>query len=228
MPAPPSAEDLAHISHFAALPEAARVRFAGELLARRYGPRELITIEGEPCKGFYFLRNGRARIFRTGADGREQTFRLIGAGETFNEVPVFDGRPNPASVEAIEPSEAILVPAEAFARLIEQYPAVGMAILRHFAIRLRSFTELVEQISLQTVQQRLARYLYLVAREEGTVCAEGVVVGRVLTQQDLASLVGSVREVVSRTLKVMEDDGIVEVRRREFVIRDLAALGRLV
>ena len=99
--------------------------------------------------------------------------------------------------------------------------------MRHFARRLRSFTELVEQISLQTVQNRIARYLYFAAREEGVQTKEGVLVPRSITQQDLASLVGSVREVVSRTLKVMEDDGLVEIRRKEFLVRDLDALRRI-
>ena len=101
------------------------------------------------------------------------------------------------------------------------------ALLRHFARRLRSFTELVEQISLQTVQNRIARYLYMAAREEGIETGEGYIIPRSITQQDLAALVGSVREVVSRTLKVMEDDGLVEVRRKEFLVRDLNALRRL-
>ncbi len=202
-------------------------RFADLLSVRKYRGRECILIEGEPATGFYSIRSGKARIFRTAPDGREQTFRLAGPGDTFNEVPVFDGGPNPATVEAIDPCEAVLVPTEAFARVIREHTDVGMAMLGHFARRLRSFTELVEQISLQTVQGRLARYLYQLAREEGAQTPAGIVVPRVITQQDLASLLGSVREVVSRTLKVMEEDGVVEVRRKDILIRDLKALNQL-
>jgi CRP/FNR family transcriptional regulator len=101
---------------------------------------------------------------------------------------------------------------------------VALPVLLHVAKRLRSFTELVEQISLQTVHARLARYLYQLAREEGVTRGNTIVVPREITQHDLASLVGSVREVVSRTLKVMEDDGVVTVHRREIEIHDLDAL----
>jgi len=174
------------------------------------------------------LRSGRARIFRTGPDGREQILRLLRPGDTFGEVPVFDGGPFPANVEAIEPAEVILVPAESFRQLVLRHPLVAMALLRHFAHRLRSFTELVEQISLQSVHARIARYLYFTAREAGEAGPEGIVVARTITQQDLAALVGSVREVVSRTLKIMEDEGIIEVRRREFVVRQMDALRRLI
>jgi CRP/FNR family transcriptional regulator len=227
MARPTSIEDVRAMAYFDSLSDAEAARFARELVARDYLAREFVVVEGEPARGFYFVRSGKARIFRTAADGREQTFRLAGARDTFGEVPIFDGGPNPATVEALEPLEVVLVPAESVVRLARTHGDVAMALLRHFARRLRSFTELVEQISLQTVQARLARYLYQLAREEGAATENGILVPREITQQDLASLVGSVREVVSRTLKVMEDDGIVEVRRRDILIRDMEALNRL-
>ncbi len=228
MVAPASLDDVRKVSYFAALDDDQARELATHLVARSYGPREFILVEGEEAAGFYCLRSGKARILRTGPDGREQTFRLVGAGDTFNEVPVFDGGANPATVETLESCEAVLVPTDAFVQLIGAHPVVGIVMLGHFARLLRSFTELVEQISLQTVQGRLARYLYQLAREEGVPTPTGVVVPRTITQQDLASLVGSVREVVSRSLKVMAEDGIVEVRRRDILIRDVKALRRLV
>jgi CRP/FNR family transcriptional regulator len=220
----PSLEDVRAMPYFGSLSDTAAARFAAELSAREYRAREYVAVEGDPAPGFFYLRKGKARIFRTGTDGREQTFRLAGPGDTFGEVPIFDGAPNPASVETLEAAEALTVPTEAFVRLIEQNPRVALEVLRHFATMLRSFTALVEQLSLQTVQSRLARYLYQLAREEGVRAPGGIVVPREITLQDLASLVGSVREVVSRTLKVMEEDGLVEVRRKEIVIRDLRGL----
>jgi CRP/FNR family transcriptional regulator len=209
------------------LPDAEAERFASELMVREYAPREVIVVEGEAVAGFYFVRSGKARIYRLAPDGREQTFRMVAEGDTFGEVPLFDGAPGPATVEAMEQSEIILVPREAFLRLVRTHPDIAMALLSHFARRLRAFTELVEQISLQTVPARLARYLYQLAREEGVHTPDGVVVPRAITQQDLASLLGSVREVISRSLKVMEEDGLIEVRRKDILIRDLRALRQL-
>jgi len=216
------------IPHLAGLPRAEAERFARELTLRQFGPREFIAVEGEPGHGFFAMVSGRARIFRSGPDGREQILRLLGPGDTFGEVPVFDGGAHPATVEALDQAEVLVIPAGAFRLLVARYPDVAAALLQHFARRLRSFTELVEQISLQTVQQRIARYLYMTAREEGTATPEGVVVPRTITQQDLAALVGSVREVVSRTLRVMEEDGIVEIRRREILVRNISALRALI
>ncbi|MBI2767188.1 MAG: Crp/Fnr family transcriptional regulator [Chloroflexi bacterium] len=228
MPKPPTPDEVHAIPHLAAIPRVEAERLARVIEVRAYGPRALVLAEGDPCHGFFVLRSGRARIFRTGFDGREQILRLLGPGDSFGEVPVFDGGPNPATVEAIDPSEALFIPAATFIDVMERYPAVARALLRHLARRLRAFTDLVEQISLQTVQNRVARYLYLSAREEGVPTAEGIVVPRTITQQDLAALVGSVREVVSRTLRVLEDDGLVEVRRREFLVRDLDALRKMI
>lgn len=223
----PGLADVRLIEYFRPLADEDAAQVARRLIARRYGSREFIIVEGERPAGFYCLRSGKARIFRTAPDGREQTFRLVGPGDTFAEVPVFDEGPNPATVEAIEESEAILVPATVLSDVMREHPEVAMLFLEQFARRLRSFTELIEQISLQTVQGRLARYLYQLAREEGVRTPEGIVVPREITQQDLASLVGSVREVVSRTLKVMGEDGIVRVRKKDIVICDPVALSRL-
>ncbi|MEO8541740.1 MAG: Crp/Fnr family transcriptional regulator [bacterium] len=216
------------VPHFADLSEAEAERLAETVEVRSYDRRESIIVEGDRCTGFFVLRTGRARIFRTGSDGREQILRLLAPGDTFGEVPIFDGGPNPASVDVLEPSEALFISTATMFDVIGRHPVVAFELLRHFAARLRGFTELIEQISLQTVQSRIARYLYVSAREEGKETSEGIVVARSLTQQDMAALVGSVREVVSRTLRVMEDDGLVEVRRTEFVVRDLEALKRMV
>jgi len=220
-------DDVQAVRYFATLPDDAAARLAESLVVRSFGPREFIMLEGEPSHGFYLMRSGKARIFRTGADGREQSFRLLASGDTFGEVPVFDRGSNPASVEAIEKCEAVLFPSAAVLDVVRRYPDVALALLLHFSRRLRLFTEIVEQVSLQTVPARIARYLYQLAREEGIQNGEGIRVPRSITHRDLASLVGSVREVVSRSLKVMEDDGIIIVRRHEMIIRDLESLREL-
>ena len=225
---PTLADDIRAIPHFRALSDEEVERLAARVSVRHYGFREIIVAEDEPSAGLYYLRSGKARIYRAGVEGREQTLRLIAPGDTFGEVPVFDQGMNPSTVEAIEPSTVVVVPAHVFIALVEANPAVAMHLLRHFARRMRSFTELIQQISTQTVPSRLARYLYQLAREEGISTAEGVVVPRAITQQDLASLLGSVREVISRTLHTMAEDGIIEVRRGDILIRDIKGLERLI
>lgn len=225
---PPGLEDIRRIPYLASLTDREAEDFAGQLAGRVYQPREIILLQDGPCAGFYLVREGKARILRTGQDGREQTLRIIGPGETFAEVPVFDGGPSPATVEALEQMDVICFPTDLFQHLMRRHPEVAATVLRHFARRLRSFTEMIEQISLQTVPARLARYLFQLARVEGSPAEGGILVRREVTVQDLASLLGSVREVVSRHLKDFEDQGIIEVRRREILIVDLAGLEDLI
>ena len=222
-----TAQLVRRIPHLARLSPAEAEHVAPEAVITAYGPRELVLVEGHPCPGLHMLLSGRARLYRTAPDGREQIMRLLQPLDTFGEVPVFDGGATPATVETLEPAEVLLLPAETLRRLIDSHPGVALDLLGHFARRLRSFTELVEQVSLQTVQQRVARYLYFTAREEGKSTPEGIVIERAITLQDLASLVGSVREVVSRTLHTLEGEGIVRVERRQILVRDLKRLQAL-
>lgn len=224
MPHPAAVRATEKIPYFAGLREELRAQIADLLVVHDYPARSVVLREGEDAHGFFFLYAGKARIFRAGMEGREQTFRLVAPGDTFGEVPVLDGGKNPATVETLEASQVAMVPTKVLFALVEQRPEVATALLRHVARRLRTFTELVEQMGQQTVRARLSRYLYHLAREEGVQTPEGVLVRRTLTQQDLASLVGSVREVVSRTLRTMAEDGVVEVSRKEILVRDLAAL----
>jgi len=211
--------------YFADLSDVEAETLAGELIVRHYGHREIVLTEGKPAPGLFYVRRGKARIYRVSRDGREQALRLAGPGDTFAEVPVFDEGPAPAWVEAIEPLEVVIFPPAVFQRLVEHRPRVAFRLLAHFARRIRLMTELIEQMSLQTVHARVARYLYQLAREEGIRDDDGsIVVPRELTQQDLATLVGSVREVVGRTMKALEQDGIIRVERRRVVILDIGRL----
>ena len=105
-----SVEDVRAIRYFASLNDAEAEAVARGLPRLEFEPRSLVFAEGDEPRGFYLLRSGKARIFRTGPDGREQSLRIVSPGDTFAEVPVFDGGPNPASVEALTHCEVIQVP----------------------------------------------------------------------------------------------------------------------
>ncbi len=223
-----TAEEVQQIPHLGSLRIEDAERLLDEIVVRAYQPREMVASEGTPSRGMYYVVKGRARLFRTAPEGREQIMRLLQAGDTFGEVAIFDEGPTPASVETLEASEVAMIPSATFRRLVDTHPEVARDLLQHFSRRLRSFTELIEQMGLQTVQQRVARYIYMTAREEGTETPEGLVVPRSITLYDMAALVGSVREVVSRTLHTLETDGIVVVRRKEILVLDLHALRRMI
>ncbi|MDP2661774.1 MAG: Crp/Fnr family transcriptional regulator [Dehalococcoidia bacterium] len=197
--------------------EEVRVLFREKSLASG----ELAFMEGERSPGIFFLKTGRVKIFKTSPEGKEQVLRIMNPGDSFNDVPVFDEGPNPASAQGMEPSVVCLLRTEDTVSLIGKYPALSLGIIRVFASRLRLLTTLVEDLSFRHVTSRLAKILLMQVEEAGK--------GRSLhlTQQDLASMVGTAREVVVRSLRSMEEQGIVKRERHQLVILDVEALWRL-
>lgn len=221
-----SPAQLREVAYFRDLPADDLRWLAGAASVRRFAARELAVREGEPCAGLYALREGQARIFKSSRAGRQQALAIVQPGDTFNEVPVFDGGPNPASVETLRPSTMLVVPRETALALIGRSPHAALTLLAAFAGRLRSFAALVESLAFDDVTRRLARFVAQLARREGRTTPEGLLLRRSLTVQDIAAMVGSVREVVTRSLALLEGQGLIAVRPSEFIIPDLAALQR--
>lgn len=185
---------------------------------------EILFIEAEPCRAIYFVRSGRIKIYKTSSEGREQVLRVVKRGDTFNEVPVFDQGPNPASAEAVERSTVMYVRKEDLLEIVKTYPIVAISVLRHFAGMLRHLTILVEDLSFRHVTGRLAKALLQHAGE----AAEPGGRARRLTQQELAALVGTAREVVGRSLRAMESRGAIRFEGHRIIIVNRPALEDMV
>jgi CRP/FNR family transcriptional regulator len=187
---------------------------------KRHARNEMVALEGEPCRAVYFVASGSVKVTRNSPDGRELVLRIMRKGETFNEVPVFDGGPNPATVVALEATLLYAIPAEKMGEIIRLHPRVAMNILRIFGHRLRQMVTLAEDLSFRHVMGRLAKVLLenVVEREEGPR----------LTQQDMAALVGTAREMVSRSLRSLEEMGAVKVEGRSVRVVDPDVLRELI
>jgi CRP-like cAMP-binding protein len=216
---------LRQVPYFADLDEAGLARIEERLVERRYERGEVVFMEGGPCQGLYMVRSGRLRIFKVSAEGREQVLMVAGPGETFNEVPNFDGGTNPASAEALEPSVLCLLPKKDLLSIVEREPVVARAIMRVFASHLRHLTALVEDLSFRNVTSRVAKILL------GQVQRAGVGADARpprLTQQQMAAMAGTAREVVGRALKAMEQQGVIRVERGRVVVVSPERLAGLV
>ncbi|MCL4465997.1 MAG: Crp/Fnr family transcriptional regulator [Chloroflexi bacterium] len=200
---------------------------AAEVVIREYGKGELVALEGEPCRGLCLVRAGRVRVFKTSPDGRTQVLSMAGPGESFNEVPNFDSGPNPASVEALEPTTIFLLHRETVLRAVERYPSVALAMLNVFARRLRHLTGVVEDLSFRHVTSRLAKVLLQYAAEPAPGRGESGLTQR-LTQQEMAAIVGTAREMVGRSLKALEAQGALRVERNRIIILNRDLLERIV
>jgi len=198
---------------------------AAAVVEHSYRRGEPVFLEGYPCEGLYVVKSGRVRVYKISPEGREQVLLIAGPGDTFNEVPVFDGGPNPASVEALEPTVLLLLPRSALLRMVETHPQLGRAFMRTFAMRLRQLVGLVEELSFKTVTGRVARILL----EQLPSAGGGDQPPRRLTQRELAAMAGTAREVAGRALKALEQQGAVRIERGHVVVADrgrLASLGR--
>ncbi|MBI4336971.1 MAG: Crp/Fnr family transcriptional regulator [Chloroflexi bacterium] len=195
-------EELRALPYFARLDQQALGVIAlvvQELPANR---GEVLFHEGDPSRGLYFLVRGTVKISRISPEGREQVLLIVGPGQTFNEVPVFDDGPCPATATALEPSLLGLIPTDVVRRLVQQYPPVAEGVLRVFAARLRGLAGLVADLTHLDVTGRVAKFLLTYHTSSGQQSLR-------LTQQDLASIVGATREVVARTLRHLEEQGCI-------------------
>jgi CRP-like cAMP-binding protein len=197
--APLSSEDLAHV--------------AALTVERRYDRGDLILLEGDLGGALHYVYSGLVKVFKTSAGGKEQVLRLIAAGHTFNDVPVLDGGPNPASAAAMEPSIVYMIQRAELRKLIMTRPEVAEAVVQTLASALRHLVALVEDLSLRHVAARVAKILL----EQEASAQEGQQVYH-LTQQEMAALAGTAREVVGRALKELEAAGAIEMRQGRAVV----------
>jgi CRP/FNR family cyclic AMP-dependent transcriptional regulator len=175
----------------------------------------MIFSEGDPVAGLFLIEEGSVKVCRFSKDGREHTLRVFQRGDTFNDVPAFDGGPNAATAIAFTDVVVWRVARSDLHRLAERYPALAWALLESIARRTRYLVNLVQDLSARNVKARLARLLLEQAQaEEPADCAQ------MLTQEEIASRLGTVREVVGRALRNLATNGIIEFDRHRIVIRD--------
>ncbi|HEX9112531.1 MAG TPA: Crp/Fnr family transcriptional regulator [Terriglobales bacterium] len=209
---------------FSGLTESELAFLAQRAVPRHYSAGETVFSEGEPCAGLYVVESGQIRIFKSSAGGREQVLSVDGPGSSVAELPVFDGGNYPASVTAIGDATLIFVSKQDFQSLCLAHPQVALKVLRVVGARLRKLVGIIEELSFTTVRHRLASFLLRLARAEGRRTADGVEVTLPASNQELASQIGTVRELVSRNFSRFQSEGILKIDGRSVVIQDLTAL----
>ena len=182
---------------------------------------EIILLEGELAEALYLVVSGVVKIFKTSAEGKEQILAIIRPGESFNEVPMFDGGPNPASAQAMGQVLLYGLGKNELDYVLKNYPQLASSVIRVMAGRMRHLVSLVEDLSFRQVIGRVARILLDNA-------GDGAVPSPQLTQRDMAAMAGTVREVVSRSLKTLEEEGAIKMDRHRIIILDKKILQKMV
>jgi CRP/FNR family transcriptional regulator, cyclic AMP receptor protein len=208
---------IAKIPLFAGLNEEELQSLAARAIERHFEPEDSIFWEGDKAQGLFLLVEGAAKIFKTSSTGREMMLDLITAPSSIAELPLFDGGPYPASVRAVKPATTLFINKSDFHQACRQNPDLPLKILAVVGRRLRTLVNVVASITFGSVTTRLAKLL-LDLHEE----SRGA--GITLTHQELASRLGTVREVVSRNLARFRVQGCIRIEGREIFVADEAGL----
>jgi CRP-like cAMP-binding protein len=219
------AELLAAVPVFAELPAEELRRVAELSQPRRFAAGEVVFREGDASNTCYVVRSGHARAIREHTDGRQIALATFGPGDIFGELAMFDDEVRSATVEAIEPLEALAILGPDMRRLMLRRPELAVALAVALSRRLRATNERLASQSFQTVQSRVANVLAQLveqARAEGAAPDGDVPI--TATQADVAMLAGSSRESASRFLATLERAGVISQGRGRLVVRDPGAL----
>lgn len=217
-------EALRKTSFFGQVAENALKTLAGLAAEKSFQRGEIIFTAGDPAPGMFVIVSGTLRAFRQTPEGREQTIHVEGAGATLAEVPVFDDGPYPSTVQAEEDSTTLFLPKGAIQRFLLQNPEVTLAALAVLAKRLRQVAGLAEKLSLQDVAQRLAAMLIEEGVKQSGRITDGTSFSITLPHQSIAARLGSVREVITRQLHKLADDGVIAIRGHRIVVLDAEEL----
>lgn len=202
---------LRRVSVFASLQDEHLEQLGARMVRRDVAKGELVTVEGQPAEGLYVVAVGHFKRFKISPSGHEQILKFLQPGESFGEVPLLDGGPDPATTEAMERGVLYVLPRSRFEALVQQSPDLARGLIQFLASRLRHFTALVEDLSFRHRTERVAKLVL-----------ERSAVGDLdhLTQSDMAAAAGTAREVVGRALRELERRGAIHVKHGHITIRN--------
>lgn len=204
--------------YFSGLEEGLLAEIAALARRRSCESGETVFWEGDSGQGLYLVEKGWMKVYKLSPAGREQVLHFLGPGEMFNALSVFSGSTTPATVVALEPSTLWVLDQDTMLRLLDERPQLARHVIHDLAKRLHQMLALVEDISLRTVEARLARLLLEHA------AGETLNRRRWATQAEMASRLGTVPDVLNRALRKLAEEGLIEFDRHQIKIRDQEGL----
>jgi CRP-like cAMP-binding protein len=209
---------LRRVAIFSGLEDGALERISRLMVAREVKKHEIIWLEQEPARMIYFVSSGLIKLFKTSDGGKEQILRLARTGDCFGHAGALNGGYHPESVQAVQTSVLYGLGTQELDALLAEYPQVARNVIKLLATEMHHYMSLVEDLSLRCVSGRLAKML-LSDNVKGS-CDTSLI----LTRADMAAMTGTVREVIGKSLKTLEDKGVIRYDRHRIIIRDREAL----
>lgn len=217
-------ETLRRLPLFTDLTDSELVVIAAHVTVHQFGAHETIFAEGDPCNELLIVREGRVNLVKTSAHGRQQLLSVERAGSSLAEISALDGSPYTATAQAVIDTALLRLEAKHFKAICLQNPEMALKVIKVLGHRLRRMSALIEDLSFSTVRGRLVAHLVHLAREEGHQTSLGIEVDLVENNEQLAARLGTVRELVSRNLGRLHNEGLIEMSRRKVRIPNLNVL----
>jgi CRP/FNR family transcriptional regulator, cyclic AMP receptor protein len=214
---------LRRVQIFAGLSETELQFLTQRAVPRTYAKGEILFTEGDPCAGLFVIESGQVRIFKSSPGGREQILAVEGPGSSIAELPLFDGGNYPASTAAVNEATIFFISKQDFHSLCLVHPQVPLKVLKVVGARLRRLVGIIEELSFTTVRSRLISVLVRRGKT-GRKTREGVQIELPPSNQELASEIGTVRELVSRNLSRLQAEGLISMEGKTVTIPDLKRL----
>jgi CRP/FNR family transcriptional regulator len=218
------APQLAQTALFAGLDEVTLKTLAERTVHRRYRKGSVIFVQGEQGDRCFTITDGAVKISAYHSDGREAVLAVLGPGDVFGELSLFDSAPRSADATAIEDTELLSLDAQALTEAIVAQPELGLALLRVFGRRLRHSNEALQDIAFFDVPGRVARRLADLADAHGVRDEQGVLIDLAISQESLAQMVGATRESVNKALSLLRRRGLVSRVGRRYLVTDVEGL----
>jgi len=209
---------LEQVPLFTSLEQDELAELAGKLTLREFRRGEVIFHQDDPGTALYIIKKGQVKITAASLQGEEIILAILSDGDFFGELSTLDGKERSATATAMEPTQALSLHWRDLASALGKYPHMLRSILNALSDRLRRTNLLVEDAVFCDLQTRLAKRLLELAEKHGTKTADGVTIDLRLTQQDLADAVGASRVAVNRQLKLYEENGVIQISRRQIRI----------
>ena len=198
-------------SYFTELSGPLLKEISAHMQLREYQRGDVLFWEDDPCDGLHVIESGSAKIYRLSPQGRQYIVRILQEGDTFAEVPAFDGGMNPVNVDALEMCRVWVIDGEKLRALVAAHPIFAQKVLANFGQMMRNLVRMVSEMAFYQVTHRLARLISEFPTEEPRPH---------WTQEQLAAQLGTVREVVARSLKELERSGAIRIEDRRIHVAD--------
>ncbi len=219
---------LAQISYFSSLEKRVLKELAAAFVEKKVRAREVIFHEGDEPAFFYLVKQGKVKIYKLSLEGKVALLEVIPAGRSFGEVAVFDGKPYPATAEAMTDATLFYLSRQDFLGFLKNHPPVALAIIADLGSRLRFAQELIQNLAIEPAEKRLATTVLKLVEMLGKESAEGVSIDLPLTRRDLAQMSGLTQETTIRIISNWQKEGWVKFKGKNFTFLDKSFLEALI